>query len=103
MNRQEYLLECLSEECNEVGQRVSKALRFGMSEVQPGQALSNADRIVDELEDLISVARILQAERVLPEFMPSQARIAMKQAKIEKFMAISRAEGTLIGEAHDHH
>ena len=45
LTRQEYLLICLGEECDEVGQRVTKALRFGLSEVQHGQPLNNGDRI----------------------------------------------------------
>lgn len=45
MKRHEHLLSILAEECCEVGQRVSKALRFGLDEVQPGQDLSNAERI----------------------------------------------------------
>lgn len=50
------LLTILAEECCEVGQRVSKALRFGLMEVQPGQPLSNADRISEELGDLLATA-----------------------------------------------
>lgn len=49
------LLTVLSEECAEVSQRVCKALRFGMAEVQPGHPNSNADRIADELGDLLGV------------------------------------------------
>jgi len=95
VNRIEHLLSCLAEECCEVGQRVSKALRFGLDEIQAGQDQTNAERIADELDDLIAVARILQGEKALPEFMPTQISILMKQAKIEKFMAISRNEGVL--------
>ncbi len=50
------LLTILAEECCEVGQRVSKALRFGLMEVQPGQPLSNAERISEELGDLLATA-----------------------------------------------
>ncbi len=95
MNRCEHLLTCLAEECTEVGQRVSKALRFGLSEVQNGHALSNAERIVDELEDLIAVASILEAEGIIADFQPSEVRVADKRARIERFMAISRQQGVL--------
>lgn len=50
------LLTILAEECCEVGQRVSKALRFGLMEIQPGQPLSNAERISEELGDLLATA-----------------------------------------------
>jgi hypothetical protein len=96
MNRTEHLLTCLAEECDEVGQRVMKALRFGLTETQAGQPLNNADRIVEELHDLLAVAAILGREGVLanPTMMP-QGKIATKLEKIEKYMAISRAQGAL--------
>lgn len=95
MNRREYLLTCLSEECAEVGQRVSKALRFGMSEIQPGQGLSNDDRICEELRDLLAVATILQWEGHLGRIHPVHEETCAKLRKIEKFMSISVREGTL--------
>lgn len=39
MNRNEYLLSLISEECAEISQRVNKALGFGFEEVQQGQPL----------------------------------------------------------------
>jgi len=95
MNRDQHLLICLMEECDEVSQRVSKALRFGLGEVQPGQPLTNAERIVEELHDLLSVAAILRAKGLIPEFYTTPAQVTAKQDKIEKFMAISIREGTL--------
>jgi NTP pyrophosphatase (non-canonical NTP hydrolase) len=95
MNRTEHLLSCLSEECAEVAQRVSKALRFGLDEVQPGQAQSNRHRIVDELADLLAVAIILADEGVIPRFPLDDRMVSNKQEKIERFMAISRAQGVL--------
>lgn len=95
MNRKEHLLVCLAEECDEVGQRVAKALRFGVNEVQPGQALTNAHRITDELKDLWSVALALAMEGVIPYPQPSIAEVEAKRAKIDRFMAISREQGVL--------
>jgi hypothetical protein len=95
MNRTEHLLTCLAEECAEVGQRVSKALRFGLSEVQPGQPLRNSDRIEEELRDLFAVASILAAEGVIGWCLPEQIEVSTKLAKIEKFMSISREQGVL--------
>jgi NTP pyrophosphatase (non-canonical NTP hydrolase) len=99
MNRSEHLLTCLAEECAEVAQRVSKALRFGLAEVQPGQPLNNAERIMEELDDLFSVANILMEDAILHRANGlSGITIAAKRAKIEKFMAISREQGTLTAE-----
>lgn len=96
MNRQENLLNHLTEECNEVGQRVSKALRFGLNEIQSGQLLDNAERILEELHDLISVALILQQEGVIGKVIPTVAQVEAKRAKIEKYLELSRSLGCVI-------
>jgi NTP pyrophosphatase (non-canonical NTP hydrolase) len=95
VNRTEHLLECLSEECSEVGQRVSKALRFGLEEVQADQPLRNMDRITEELMDVICVAHILAAEGIINFPFVERLDIEAKRNKIEKFMAISREQGVL--------
>lgn len=46
------ILNQVMEECCEVGQRASKAIRFGLDEVQPGQEMTNAERLVGEFIDL---------------------------------------------------
>lgn len=95
MTENEHLLTCLAEECAEVAQRVSKALRFGLSEVQEGQPWSNAERISEEMRDLIAVARILYQRDILTDFDPSSAEVEKKHQKIQRFFAISREQGTL--------
>lgn len=66
MTVQEHLLVGIMEECDELSQRISKALRFGMEEVQPGQELTNRQRIIYELNDLIGLLKFasLYEERV---------------------------------------
>lgn len=95
MNRTEHLLTCLAEECDEVGQRVMKALRFGLTEVQKEQPYNNAERIVGELHDLLAVACILWREGVISDPYPSGQKIAEKRAKIDRYMEISKATGAL--------
>jgi len=95
MNRTEHLLCCLAEECNEVGQRVSKALRFGLSEIQPGQPLTNAERIVGEFLDLVAIIEMLEDENVLIIGTISPATIEEKKAKVEKFMRYAEEQGAL--------
>jgi hypothetical protein len=79
------LLTVLAEECCEVGQRVAKALRFGIAEIQPGQPLSNARRISDELGDLLGVMDRLMERGVLSD---SDIEIArdVKRIKLERFL-----------------
>jgi hypothetical protein len=96
MNRTEHLLTTLGEEACEIAGRVSKSLRFGLDEVQPGQPLSNRERIIDEFHDMIGMMEMLVGEGVFPaNYMPTNDRILAKIAKVEKFMAISREQGVL--------
>lgn len=97
MDRREHLLTCLAEECTEVGQRVAKALRFGLAEVQAGQTLTNRQRIAEEYRDLVAVANILVEEGILAghEMAVLQKDVDAKRTKIERFMEIGHREGVL--------
>lgn len=87
MNRKEYLLTQASSEANEVAHRISKAIHFGLGEVQPGQDETNAQRIVGEWMDLLAVFEMLAEEGllVMPPEKECRAAMAAKKAKVEKF------------------
>lgn len=87
MTVEQCLLVCVMEECAEVAHRASKALRFGMDEVQPGQPLTNEDRLWGEVNDLIGVLILLQEKRDHPG--PSDHAVQQKRGKVERFMAYS--------------
>lgn len=55
MNRSEHLLSCLAEECAEVAQRVSKALRFDEGLIP--------EPIVDRRERLAKIERFMAISR----------------------------------------
>lgn len=101
MNETEHLLEILSEECAEVQVRISKALRFGLLDVEPGQGLNNAARINAEIADVEAVLSMLYARGILraaataPALGARADQIAAKIRKVEKFMAFSKECGTL--------
>lgn len=95
MNRTEYLLACVAEECAEIAQRATKAQRFGMFEVQPGQHLNNAARVALEFADLIGVVEMLEDHAGLSIIPVVRDRIDAKQAKVREFMAYSVECGTL--------
>lgn len=101
MTRTEHLLTILAEECVEVAQRVSKALRFGLEEVQPGQPFTNAERIMQEVNDLKAAVQMLQKDGSLPK--PTAADTAMatfnKALKVEKFLKFSAGRGLVDGVA----
>ena len=94
MNRTEYLLTCLAEEAVEVAQRATKAKRFACDEVQPGQEMSNTQRIRQELSDLIAVAEMLE-EAGVPVLPLEVDAIDRKKAKVAAFMEYSRSCGAL--------
>lgn len=87
MNRAEYLLTQAASECNEVAHRITKALHFGLAEVQPGQMENNAQRIVGEVTDLLAVLEMLREEGILPTPSMNEVHLAVgaKKAKVEKF------------------
>lgn len=89
MNRTEHLLTILAEECAEVAQRSSKALRFGLKEIEPGQSLTNEQRICYELNDLLGVVSMLGLLNIDLE------SIEAKKIKVETFLEYSRKQGTL--------
>lgn len=95
MKRIEHLLTILSEECNETGQRASKALRFGIQEIQPGghQTLTNAERIRGEFAHVLGVYEMLTTEGGLT--FPTALEIEAKKIRIEKYLHRSRECGTL--------
>lgn len=99
MNRTEHLLSCLAEECCEVGQRVSKALRFSLAEVQESsignpKQLSNAERISEEMRDVYAVAVLLVEARVIPDFRAS-IHVEYKRERILKYMEHAHKTGAL--------
>lgn len=96
MTRTDHLLWILAEECAEVAQRASKAARFGLQEIQPGQEFTNAQRILHEYADLLTAVQMLEIEGALyvsPEDI--NLRMEAKQAKVEKFLKYSKECGTL--------
>jgi len=96
MTKAEHLLTILAEECAEVAQRVSKALRFGIDEVQEGQPLTNAERIMVEFDDLRAAVCMLQNRGLLPGSDPQ--RVHDKMEKVERLLAYSREMGCLEDE-----
>jgi hypothetical protein len=94
MDEIQYLLNCLSEECAEVQQRVSKALRFGLKEIQPGQPLDNIQRIEEELIDVAAIISMLRERGVYLRGAIPDA-IAEKKEKVLETMILSERQGIL--------
>lgn len=97
MNRADYLLSHLAQECNEVAIRCTKAQMFGLDEIQPGQEFTNRERITHELADLLAMCETMRDEGVLPDMsgIETDIRIGEKKDKAAKFANYSRELGRL--------
>lgn len=98
MTREEHLLAILAEESVEVAQRCTKALRFGLHEIQTGQTLTNAQRLMGEYADLLAILEMLQEEGHLHRSTNLTELKVAKKLKIEGYLSYSRELGTLVGE-----
>ncbi len=98
MNKQEYLLNQLSQECIEVAKEISKALAFGLEDYDPREPIitRNKDRIESELNDLLGTIKFLIKNKILDEHHISHPTdMMLKELKIKKWMKRARKVGGL--------
>jgi hypothetical protein len=102
MDERLHLLICLSEECAEISEqcsrlavRVSKALRFGLQDVESGQPLTAVQRIAIEIADLVAVYEILSEAGIV-----GPVQVDRKKRKLAAFVEYAKQCGT-ISEASD--
>ena|ERR1043165_3251980 len=94
LTENECLLISLIEEQAEVIQRLCKALRFGLYEVQPGQELTNRERIHREMADVVGVTDLLRWRGVLMTGYDCEGFLAKaKREKVMQFMEYSQELG----------
>lgn len=107
MNREQFLLLKLSEECAEVSQRAIKQIQFGAKETQgkgspsndirPETLLTNAERLRGEILDLFSLISLLEDCGAIPEFNfeDFQDAKSAKIAKMNKYLKYSNELGVI--------
>lgn len=93
MTKPEHLLSITTEECAEVSQRATKALRFGLNETQTGQDRTNARRLRYEFSDLLGVYELMEEEGMVT--WPIRKEINAKKTKVRKFLKYSKKIGSL--------
>jgi hypothetical protein len=94
MNIEQYLLIKLMEECAEVQQACSKALRFGLDNSCPVSGMTNRLHIEDEVTDMACVVAAMEAMSILP-IATTEKQVTAKSLRIMEYMDISRGLGTL--------
>ncbi len=62
MNRQQYLLGKLAEECSELAQAALKAQQFGLDSVNPYTLKTNREELESELMDVGGICHMLGEE-----------------------------------------
>lgn len=62
MNEEQFLLTLMAEEAVEIAQRATKAIRFGLDEVQSGQDLTNRQRLMLEIFDFLTILELTEAD-----------------------------------------
>lgn len=96
MNKEQYLLICLAEECSEVQQCVTKSLRFGLTDVHPKyNNLTNRARLTEEIIDVLALIEMCTEQGLfeLPVTPTLQGVISAKKANVEKFIKYSQERG----------
>ena len=97
MTENEHLLTCLNEECLEVAKDADKALRFGLDDWPPDDPLcvTNRERIVNELNDILGVARLLVSRGILPADWQSENKQWAKGDRVLINMSRAKELGTV--------
>lgn len=95
MNVNEHAWLKLMEESAEVSQRVSKIMQFGPDEKEPGQDLTNLERLKLEILDTHASVHRLQCLGQLPSFVGVDVydHITRKEKKVEHYLRLSKQLG----------
>jgi len=93
MTRQDHLLVILAEECAEVIQAVSKALRFGLQDGYPDTERTNSTDITRELAHILAMHQLLADDNSIG-YINVQA-ILDKQTKVEEYLKYSEKQDRL--------
>jgi len=99
LDKIEYLLTCLMEECSEIQKAASKSQRFGLNDSDPfvENSQTNLSILRFELADLQGVCEELQEHGVdvtLPEALFKES-VKQKRERLKRFYTYSEERGRL--------
>ena len=92
LDKEQFFMAKIAEECMEVAQRALKLSQFGIDEVQSGQDKTNGERLSDELDDLIGVLTAANNADVFT-YEPNTTAVIAKRDKLEKYYKLSLSLG----------
>jgi uncharacterized membrane protein len=78
------ILTTLIEEAAEVIQRATKLQRFGRDEIQPGQPLTNGERLANEIGDFAGMVALAIQAGLVQEWIINEG-VAIKLARFDKY------------------
>lgn len=93
MNYLDHLLTIVIEEASEVIKDACKAQRFGMGDKEPGQDLTNEERLWNEANDFVGTLELVQDLRGFGGLR--REAMEAKKEKIKKYTEISIKIGQL--------
>lgn len=97
MTKEQYLLICLAEECGELAQRATKALRFGLDETREGHEHNNTMKLLMELADVHVILGKL--DNVLSDNLTKESATILynytidKKTRFDKYFQLSVDRG----------
>lgn len=97
MNRLQFLLSKLSEEASEVAQMCSKSSIYTLENSKPGEQETNKTRLIDEINDFLTIVYILEEEFFGTEGIKIGDReiLITKCEKVEKYYKICQELNTV--------
>lgn len=98
MNREQYLLTKLAEECTEIAQDALKTQQFGFESYNPDTGITNTEYLTNELNDLFAILEMLD-ELGSFKFVACPSAISDKKAKVNKYLELSRKLGKVEKDA----
>lgn len=94
MDKVEYLLACVGEECGKVQKVVGKAQRFGIFNIKSGTDAANIVKLRNEVHDVLA-AYVMLCDEVGVTAAINRDLIDLKKEQVTKYMALSMKLGCL--------
>lgn len=93
MTSEQWLLIKLAEECAEVIKECTKSLNYGLNHTNPYNKTVNSVLLVEELNDILGVSKLLVGYEIIPILWDDINRIESKKNKVLKSLEYAKSLG----------